>query len=83
VGPIAIEGGPGTFKATENVWSWNNFGHLMCVDQPVGSGFSYNNGSQQVSTSREAASHFINFLYNFYKNNPKINLGQNPLYLAG
>jgi carboxypeptidase C (cathepsin A) len=55
----------------------------MCVDQPVGSGFSYNNGSQQVSTSREAASHFINFLYNFYKNNPKLNLGQNPLYLAG
>jgi len=55
----------------------------MCVDQPVGTGFSYNNASQQVSTTREAGLHFVNFLFNFFKNNPKLNLGSNPIYLAG
>jgi carboxypeptidase C (cathepsin A) len=74
VGPISIEGKKGNLKATENPWSWNYFGHMMFVDQPIGVGFSYNNGTKKVTDSRQAASHFVNFLYNFFRNNPKLNL---------
>jgi carboxypeptidase C (cathepsin A) len=45
VGPLAIEGAPGNLKPAENVWGWITFGHVMCVDQPVGTGFSYSNSS--------------------------------------
>lgn len=83
VGPIYIEGKKGSFKPTENPWAWNYFGHLMCVDQPIGVGFSYNNGSERVTNSTYAASHFVKFLTSFFKNNPNLGLGQNPLYLAG
>lgn len=55
----------------------------MCVDQPVGVGFSYNNGSYRVNNTRDAAEHFVKFLTNFFKNNPNLALGKNPLYLAG
>ncbi len=55
----------------------------MCVDQPVGVGFSYNNGSYRVNNTRDAATHFVQFLSNFFKNNPSLGLGKNPLYLAG
>lgn len=55
----------------------------MCVDQPVGVGFSYNNNTKKVNNTRDAAKQLINFLSNFFKNNPKLALGKNPLYLAG
>ena len=83
VGPIYIEGKKGSYKATENPWSWNFFGHIMCIDQPVGVGFSYNNDTSKVTNTRDAANHFVNFLYNFFANNPKLNLKDNPIYIAG
>jgi len=83
VGPIFIDGKKGNLKATENPWGWNFFGHLMCVDQPVGVGFSYNNNTKKVDNSKDAANHFANFLVNFYKNNPAFGLAGNPVYLAG
>jgi carboxypeptidase C (cathepsin A) len=83
VGPIYIEGKKGSYKVTENPWSWNFFGHLICIDQPVGVGFSYNNNTDKVNNTRDAANHFVNFLSNFYANNPKLNLKENPLYIAG
>ena len=83
IGPIFIEGSKGNQKATENSWGWNFYGHLLCVDQPIGVGFSYNNGTPIVNNSRTAAGHFVTFLTNFFKNNPKLGLGENPLYLAG
>ena len=54
----------------------------MCVDQPMGVGFSYNKNGL-VNNTYDAADHFINFMTNFYKNNPNFNLKENPLYLAG
>jgi carboxypeptidase C (cathepsin A) len=55
----------------------------MCVDQPAGVGFSYNNNTNKVDNTQKATKHFINFLSNFFKNNPKLGLSKNPLYLAG
>ena len=77
-----MEGVKDHLKAVENPWSWNFFGHLMCVDQPIGVGFSYNNGTA-VNNSRTAAEHFAKFLTSFFKNNPSLGLGKNPLYIAG
>jgi carboxypeptidase C (cathepsin A) len=52
------------------------------VDQPVGTGFSYNKG-KTVDNSNLVASHFINFMSNFMKNNG-YGLDTNPyIYLAG
>ena len=83
LGPISIEGKKGNQYPVENPWPWNSFGHLLCVDQPIGVGFSYNNNTDKVKDSRTAAIHFVTFLQNFFKNNPKLGLGQNPLYIAG
>lgn len=67
----------------ENPWTWNTFGHIMCVDVPMGVGFSYNKNGNLTTNTRDAANHFINFLSNFYKNNAKFGLIGNPLILAG
>lgn len=34
----------------ENGYSWSNRGHLVCVDQPLGVGFSFNRGKQVTNT---------------------------------
>lgn len=57
-------------------------GHLVCVDQPVGVGFSFNRGNDKVNNTRVAAKHFVNFLQNFFTNSPW-ELGKNPLFIAG
>lgn len=83
IGPLYIQGKKGSQKPIENPWSWNSFGHIMCVDQPVGVGFSFNNNSKKVDNTRDATSHFVNFLSNFFKNTPQLGLSGNPLYIAG
>lgn len=83
VGPLYIEGKNGSFKVTENPWSWNIHGHVMCIDQPMGVGFSYNNNTNRINNTRDSTNHLINFLSNFFANNPKLNLKDNPLYIAG
>jgi carboxypeptidase C (cathepsin A) len=83
LGPLEIKGKKGSFKVAEKLIAWNFFGHLLCIDQPVGVGFSYNNHTQKVTNSKDAANHLINFLSNFYANTPKLNLKNNPLYIAG
>lgn len=80
-GPIQIKLKDKTYTATENVWSWNYYAHIVFVDQPAGVGFSYNKG-KPVDNSRTAALHFMNFVSNFLRNFP-YGLGVNPLYLAG
>jgi carboxypeptidase C (cathepsin A) len=53
----------------------------MCVDHPGKVGFSISDSTP--TSSKEASVHFINFLSNFYKNNAKLGLSKNPLYLGG
>lgn len=81
LGPLALS--KGTNKPVPNPWAWNSFGHLLCPDQPIGVGFSYNKNDKKVDNTPQAADHFMNFLSNFFKNNPSLGLGTNPLYLAG
>jgi carboxypeptidase C (cathepsin A) len=76
VGPLYIHPDG---KLQENGYSWSNRGHLVCVDQPVGVGFSYNRG-KLVTDTYEASLHFTNFLHNFLS---EWNFLENPLYISG
>lgn len=49
-----------------NEGSWDEFGNLLFVDQPVGTGFSYVNGNQYLHEMDEMAAHFITFLENWF-----------------
>lgn len=65
-------------------YSWNFFGHMLFIDQPLNVGFSYygdRSGAKQVASANEGASHLLNFLYNFYREWPK--LASSPLYITG
>lgn len=79
-GPIRInKGRPSLFQH-----SWNYFGHMLFIDQPLNVGFSYagnRTGTKQVSSANEAANHLVNFLDNFYKEWPQLRTA--PLYITG
>jgi carboxypeptidase C (cathepsin A) len=81
IGPIRVEKG----KAKLFHSTWNIFGHLLFIDQPLNVGFSYKsgdrNGKDQTSSAHQAADHLFNFLDNFYKTWPM--LKKAPLYITG
>jgi carboxypeptidase C (cathepsin A) len=59
-------------------------GHMLFIDQPLNVGFSYagnRTGVKQVSSAKEGSTHLLNFLYNFYREWPK--LASSPLYITG
>lgn len=65
-------------------YPWNLFGHTLYIDQPLNVGFSYSGnrtGEKQVSSANEGATHLLNFMYNFYREWPK--LAASPLYIIG
>jgi carboxypeptidase C (cathepsin A) len=79
-GPIRISNG--TAKLFQHAWTL--LGHMLFIDQPLNVGFSYSgnrNDSKQVSSANEGATHLVNFLYNFYREWPK--LAASPLYITG
>lgn len=80
-GPIEIIKKDGQFKGLQNPWSWNYYAHLVFVDQPVGTGFSFNKG-KNIDSMKSVGQHFVNFVFNFFKNSP-FGLSTNPIYLAG
>ncbi|OLL22568.1 Pheromone-processing carboxypeptidase KEX1 [Neolecta irregularis DAH-3] len=61
----------GPFRTTsadelrENKYSWHQFAHLLFVDQPYGTGFSYINTDSYLHDLDEAASAFVDFLDKF------------------
>lgn len=57
---------------------------MLFIDQPLNVGFSYYGdrmGAKQVSSANEGATHLLNFMYNFYREWPK--LATSPLYITG
>lgn len=65
-------------------YPWNFFGHMLYIDQPLNVGFSFSGNrtsGKQVSSANEGATHLLNFLYNFYREWPK--LANCPLYIVG
>lgn len=61
---------------------WNQYAHLLFVDQPFGAGFSYSNDNNHIVNSTEdAANTFIEFLTKFFNHYPR--LKANKFYIFG
>lgn len=59
--------------------SWSEDAHMIYVDQPVGTGFSY--GTPLLTTMDEAANEFINFMDSLYDLYPQF--AGRDLYITG
>jgi carboxypeptidase C (cathepsin A) len=82
IGPIVVEKEKPKLRNQLN--SWNREAHLLFVDSPLNTGFSYHGdrvGKTQVNTTSIATNHLLNFLYNFYKEFPSLKSSR--LYIAG
>ncbi|KAL4896361.1 pheromone-processing carboxypeptidase kex1 [Aspergillus ambiguus] len=64
-----------------NEGSWDEFGNLLFVDQPVGTGFSYVNGDKYLHEMDEMAAQFITFLENWFELFPEYE--RDDIYIAG
>jgi len=67
---------------TENKSAWNNNAHVLFIDQPLGTGFSFANSVFDHRINEHQVSlDFFNFLINFYNKYPEFK--HRELYLAG
>jgi carboxypeptidase C (cathepsin A) len=65
-----------------NKFSWNNNAHVLFVDQPLGTGFSFIEKASELRTNTHDISvDFYNFLQNFYIKYPQFK--NRELYLTG
>jgi len=80
MGPVIVLGTPGNIQLVRNPYTWNKYGHLLLVDQPIGTGFSINRG-QVMNSAWDAAQHFSIFMARFYQLFP--NLAKEGLYIFG
>lgn len=70
IGPyeISCEEKNGTSVCSEKArdHSWNNQVHLLVVDQPVGTGFSYGKTEELVNSTEQAAEYLYNGLVSLF-----------------
>ncbi|KAF5347055.1 hypothetical protein D9758_011617 [Tetrapyrgos nigripes] len=78
LGPCRITGDTETEYHHE---SWNEVANVFFVDQPIGTGFSYADRGESVSTTEEAAQDIAAFIAIFFEN--FIKFQGRPLHLAG
>ena len=79
-GPFGPRGPDGALA--ENPFSWSEAGHLLYVDQPVGTGFSYTSDKSDLARSEQQVSDdFWEFLQYFFAQHP--DMGARDLYIAG
>ncbi|KAI0251528.1 Alpha/Beta hydrolase protein [Lactifluus subvellereus] len=60
-GPISWQFGQA--KPTPNPYSWTDLGHMLWVEQPVGTGFSQ--GVPNIHNETELAAQFVGFMHQF------------------
>ncbi|QRV72368.1 Serine carboxypeptidase [Ceratobasidium sp. AG-Ba] len=77
-GPWRIDG-KGGLKLVEN--GWEEYTHVVYIDQPPGTGFSYTSTDKYLHELDEAAAHVVQFMKNFYEVFPE--LEEMDTYLAG
>lgn len=63
-GPWRVDG-HGGFKTIEG--GWEEYTHMVYLDQPAGTGFSYTSTDHYVHTLSEAAEHVLQFMRTWYK----------------
>jgi carboxypeptidase C (cathepsin A) len=62
MGPYSLVNKSGTIEMKYRNTTWNNLGHILFVDQPLGVGFSVTNSSVAVNSTEDAAEDFFNFI---------------------
>lgn len=71
-----------TLQLEENEYSWNDHFHLLFVDNPVGSGYSYvNKEAGFVTTETEVADNLYSLLLQFFADHPQYS--SNSFYIFG
>jgi len=66
-------------KLVDNPFSWHSEAHLMYIDQPVGTGFSFTN--RYRSSMEEVGQDLLKGILQFYEEHPEMRL--NPLFISG
>eukprot|EP00494_Astrolonche_serrata_P027134 UN27397 len=61
--------------------AWTNIGHMLFIDNPVGSGYSYTDDTGYVKTEIELRKQFYLGLQGFFDRHPIYR--KNPFYLSG
>jgi len=80
-GPVTIDkDNSSNFHFGNNPFTWNQYAHILYIDQPTGTGFSQANGLN-VSSTVQSSKHFQTFLARFYQLFPE--MMKHPLYLVG
>merc|ERR1719295_385427 len=78
-GPFRIEADQKTLTFNNN--SWIRYFHMLFVDNPIGTGFSFCNDGQYVVNEDQMGEQFVAMLAGFYECHPDPR--SNPLYVTG
>lgn len=80
-GPFGVTSRLTNFTLYPRNLTWNTLGHILTVDQPIGTGFSNAFQGEVVKTTEQATAHFQAFIARFYQLFP--NFLDNDLYIVG
>ncbi|KAL3485961.1 Alpha/Beta hydrolase protein [Aspergillus germanicus] len=69
-GPISFEGN--STRATANPYAWSKFGHLLYIDQPVGTGYSTASYPYPAIDNDVVTSQFYAWLQSFFNQFPHL-----------
>jgi cathepsin A (carboxypeptidase C) len=80
-GPLKVTQGKGLddFKISPADKAWTDDYHVIFVDQPINTGFSY--GKKSLTSMKEGADEFVKFIEMFYSKYPE--LSKNDFLLTG
>ncbi|KAI9930883.1 hypothetical protein ASPWEDRAFT_146417 [Aspergillus wentii DTO 134E9] len=69
-GPVSFDGN--STRLIQNPNSWTKLGHVLYVDQPVGTGLSTASAPNPVTNNDRVVSDFYSWLQNFFSNFPHL-----------
>ncbi|KAL3468324.1 Alpha/Beta hydrolase protein [Aspergillus heterothallicus] len=69
-GPVSFQGN--STRATANPYSWSKFGHLLYIDQPVGTGYSTTSYPYSAVDNDVVTSQFYDWLQSFFNHFPHL-----------
>ncbi|KAL2852847.1 Alpha/Beta hydrolase protein [Aspergillus pseudoustus] len=69
-GPVSFEGN--STRAMANPYSWSKYGHLLYIDQPVGTGYSTASYPYPAVDNDVVTSHFYDWLQSFFDHFPHL-----------
>jgi len=85
MGPWQLTYNPktGKYQETPRQLSWNDYYHLLVIDNPRGTGYSIADQNSYVQTEDQVAEDFLQALINFYSLPDFAGFKNTPLYIFG